>query len=108
MLIMFDAAYFRTTLPKELDAAGAEQTVELHLTGGHGHRVRSVAEVTDGYVVLEVYQHRGELSGTKGRWHGASDASGGEEETQRAAVSYESIAQIVIRTDRAAPGERIG
>ena len=37
-------------------------------SNGQGHRVRSVIEAADGYVVLEAYQRRAEITGTKGRW----------------------------------------
>src|SRR5678815_2083071 len=75
VLSVFDAAYFRTGLPSQLEAAGAEPSVEIHLVNGQAHRVRSLVEAADGYAVLEVYQRRAEMTGSKANWHGALTSS---------------------------------
>ena len=67
---MFDKSYFEDGLPAQIKAAGSDPTVEVQLVNGQGHRVRSVIDAADGYVVLEAYQRRAEITGTKGRWQG--------------------------------------
>jgi hypothetical protein len=98
---VFDAAYFRTGLPSQLEAAGPEPSVEVHLVNG---------QAADGYAVLEVYQRRAEMSGVKAHWRGSAAAAveNPVEETQRAVVAYESIAQIVITPTQSAPAVKIG
>lgn len=105
---MFDAAYFRTGLPSQLEAAGTEPTVEIHLTNGQTHRVRSLVEAADGYAVLEVYQRRAEMSGVKAHWCGSTPSKNPMEEVHRAVVAYESIAQIVITPTQSAEAVKIG
>lgn len=105
---MFDAAYFRTGLPSQLEAAGAEPSVEIHLVNGQAHRVRSLVEAADGYAVLEVYQRRAEISGVKAHWRGSTPATNPVEEVQRAVVAYESIAQIVITPTQSVEAVKIG
>jgi hypothetical protein len=105
---VFNSAYFRTGLPAHLEAAGAEPSVEIHLVNGQTHRVRSLVEAADGYAVLEVYQRRAEMTGSKANWHGALTSSNSTEEVQRAVVAYESIAQIVITSTKSAEIPRIG
>ena len=105
---MFNSAYFRTGLPVQLEAAGAEPTVELHLANGQAHRVRALIEAADGYAVLEVYQRRAEISGAKANWHGTVATGDEAGEVHRAIVAYESMTQIVITATQAASSPRIG
>lgn len=105
---MFDAAYFRTGLPSQLEAAGPEPSVELHLVNGQAHRVRSLVEAADGYAVLEVYQRRAEMSGLRAYWRGSAPATNPMDEVQRAVVAYESIAQIVITPTQSSAAVKIG
>ena len=105
---MFDASYFRDSLAKHANAAGAEPIVEVHLTSGQGHRVRSIDEVTDGYVILEVYQRRPEMTGARSHWVGDSDAATGPNEVHRAVIAYEGIAQVVITPPENKSVSRIG
>jgi hypothetical protein len=105
---VFDAAYFRTGLPSQLEVAGAEPSVEIHLVNGQAHRVRSLVEAADGYAVLEVYQRRAEISGVKAYWRGSGHPNDAIDEVQRAVVAYESIAQIVITSTKSADIPRIG
>jgi hypothetical protein len=58
--------------------------------------------------VLETYQRRAEITGTKGRWHGEMDASERASELHHVIVSYDSISQIVITPTEATEGPRIG
>lgn len=105
---MFDKSYFQTVLADHIGAAGHEPTVEVHLVNGQGHRVRSVIDATDGYVVLEAYQRRAEITSAKGRWHGTRDADAPSSEIQRAIVSYDSISQVIITPTEATESPRIG
>jgi hypothetical protein len=103
---MFDANYFRTVLPRDVEAAGGSPVVELLLVGGHAHRVRSVVEVTDGRLTIEAYQIRGELTHHRPRYGQTSDESN---ETFRVVVSLESIVAVVLdpapaQTTRNRPG----
>jgi hypothetical protein len=82
--------------------------VEVHLVSGQGHRVRSVIDATDGYVVLEAYQRRAELTSRQGRWVGTRETAPGENELHQAVVSYHTISQIVITPTDAHEGPRIG
>ena len=105
---MFDATYFRKGLVAHADAAGAGAIVEIHLVNGQAHRVRSIVEVTDGYVVLEVYQRRPEISGTQSPWHGSAPPAPGPNESHHAVVTYESIAGLLITPAEDRTGSRIG
>ena len=105
---MIDTTYFRKGLAAHADASGAETTVEVHLVNGHAHRVRSVVEVTDGYVVLEVYQRRPEMSGMQTHWHGAAPPAAPPNEIHHAVISYESIAELVITPAEGKASSRIG
>jgi hypothetical protein len=105
---VFDAAYFRTGLPSQLEVAGAEPSVEIHLVNGQAHRARSLVEAADGYAVLEVYQRRAEISGVKAHWLGAASANKTPDDVQRAVIAYESIAQIVITPTQVAEAVKIG
>ncbi|NUO38479.1 MAG: hypothetical protein HOQ17_10100 [Gemmatimonadaceae bacterium] len=103
---MFDANYFRTVLPRDVEAAGGSPVVELLLVGGHAHRVRSVVDVADGRVTFEAYQMRGELTHNRPRYGQTADASN---ETFRVVVACESIVAIVLdpapaQTTRIRPG----
>ena len=105
---MFDAQYFRNSLAGHAEAAGAEAQVEIHLTSGQGHRVRSIVEVTDGYVIVEVYQRRPEMTATRSHWMGDAKSPAAPNEVQRALIAYESIAQIVITPSENKSASRIG
>jgi hypothetical protein len=105
---VFDAAYFRTGLPSQLEVAGAEPSVEIHLVNGQAHRARSLVEAADGYAVLEVYQRRAEISGVKAHWLGSASANKTPDDVQRAVIAYESIAQIVITPTQVAEAVKIG
>jgi hypothetical protein len=105
---VFDATYFRKGLAAHTEAAGAEATVEVHLVNGQAHRVRSVIEVSDGFVLLEVYQRRPEITSTRSQWLGNAPGAAGPNEIHRAAVTYESITQIVITPAESKGSSRIG
>jgi hypothetical protein len=105
---VLDATYFRTGLPAQIASAGASPTVELFLVSGQAHRVRSVEEVTDGYVVLDVYQRRGEVIGTVTPWLGSARAEPGTDETHRAVIAYDVIAQVIITKPATGTSARIG
>ena len=105
---MFDAKNFRNALVARADASGAGATVEIHLVNGHAHRVRSIVEVTDAYVVLEVYQRRPETSGMHTHWHGAAPPAAAPNEIHHAVITYESIANLLITPAEDKASSRIG
>jgi hypothetical protein len=105
---VFDANYFRKGLAAHAEAAGADPGVEVHMVNGQAHRVRSIAEVTDAYVVLEVYQRRPEMTGARSHWLGASPAAAAPNEIHRAVITYESITQVVITPSEDKSSSRIG
>jgi hypothetical protein len=90
---MFDANYFRTVLPRDVEAAGGSPIVELLLVGGHAHRVRSVLDVADGRVTFEAYQMRGDLAHQRPRF---GQTSAEPHETFRVVVACESIVAVVL------------
>ena len=89
---MFDANYFRTALPADLEATGGSPVVELSLLNGHVHRVRSIADIGQGYVTLVVHPTRGDLSHERPRY----GAAGGTGDAVRVAVAYDSIAAVLF------------
>ena len=89
---MFDATYFRTALSRDVAAAGGTPVVEVLLTSGHVHRVRSVIEVGDGCVSFACYPVRGDLSHERPRF-GSDETS---HELVRVVVAYDSIASVVL------------
>jgi DNA polymerase/3'-5' exonuclease PolX len=104
---MFDAKFFRSRLPADAKAAGAGATVELHLLSGQGHRVRSVVEALDGYVVLEVHRRKAETAVAKTHWEGEV-AKTESPDVHRAVVAYESIAEVVVVPPESVSTTRIG
>jgi hypothetical protein len=106
--VVFDATNFRNAFIARADASGAGATVEIHLVNGQAHRVRSVVEVTDGYVVLEVYQRRPEMSGTQTHWRGTAPPEATPNEIHLAVITYESIADLLITPAEDKANSRIG
>jgi len=105
---VFDAGYFKTALPAQVQAAGDGPAVEVHLTQGHVHRVRAVLETTPGYVVVEVYRHRIDGSRTGQQWGGPARDDPSASDLQQVSLSYESIAAIVITPAEDLTAARIG
>lgn len=95
---MFDAPYFKKQLDQHV-AAGGGPLVELVLRNGHTYRVRSVLDVADGFVVLEIYHMKGDILGHRPHWAGASKGAAAAGTTARAAVSYESIVAVLVTPD---------
>lgn len=89
---MFDANYFRTALPADLEATGGSPVVELSLANGHIHRVRSLVDIGQGYVTLLVHPTRGDLSHERPRY----GAVAGTGDAVRVAVAYDSIAAVLF------------
>ena len=89
---MLDANYFRSGLARDVEAAGGAPIVEVLLRNGHVHRARSVIEVGEGWVTLEIYQVKGDLSHERPRF-GVAQTS---HELVRAVLSYESICGVVL------------
>lgn len=95
---MFDASYFKKQLDQHV-AAGGGPLVELMLRNGHTYRMRSVLEVTEGFVVLEIYHMKGDILGHRPHWAGESKSAAAPGTTARAAVSYENIVAILVTPD---------
>ena len=97
---MFDATYFKKQIDHDVAAAGGP-IVEVVLQNGHTYRARSVLDVTDGYVTLEIYHMKGDLAARHPHWEraaGKNAATPGT--TSRAVVSYESIAAVLVSPDQ--------
>ncbi len=93
---MFDAEYFRTILQRDVEAMDGDPVVEVQLTSGHTHRIRGVIDTGAGFVTLEAFQVKGDLSHERPRFGGASTS-----DTVRVVVSYESIAAVVVDASHA-------
>ena len=104
---MFDESYFRTTLHRDVEAAGGQPVVEVQLISGHAHRVRSIVEVGSGMVTLETYLTKGDLAHERPRF-GAPEVDAGPGDTFRTVIAYESIAAVILDPSlsqvRARPG----
>jgi hypothetical protein len=105
---MFDADYFSTRLRSDADAMGGEPIVEVTLLNGHTHRIRSVLEVRDGYVVLEAYLIKGDLAHQHPRFAAADALLGADEATIRVVAAYESVSAVVIDGTQAQVRNRPG
>ncbi|MFI5257056.1 MAG: hypothetical protein ACHQRK_07325 [Gemmatimonadales bacterium] len=90
---MFDAHYFQKTLPHDVKATGGSPVVEVVLTNGHTHRVRSVLDVADGHLTIEAYLVRADLAHHRPRFGGTE---GEPHEVIRVVVAYEAIASVVL------------
>ena len=102
---MFDAYYFRKSLPHDVKATGGKPVVEVVMLSGHSYRVRSIVDVDDGRVTLEAYlvkadlaHHRPLFGGTEGEPH----------ERFRVVVSYDAIASVVLDSSEAQTRVRPG
>ena len=104
---MLDAAYFRTRLLHDVEASGSP-VVEVFLRNGQSHRVRRVAEVTDGYVVLEAFQLKGDQTIPKANANEEEAAGRPGQEVYRAIVPYESIVAVTVDQTPASTQRRLG
>jgi hypothetical protein len=102
---MFDANYFRSILPRDVEAAGDAPIVELLLTGGHVHRIRAVLDVDDGRVTCEAFQMKGDLAHQRPRF---GQSSAAPYETFRVVVALESIVAVVLDPSPTHPKSRPG
>ena len=93
---MIDSEYFRTILQTQVDQIGGDAIVELHLLSGRAHRLRSVAGVQGGYVILDVYRGRGEHGSGEGYWRGKAAKADPGNEAFRAVVPSESIVDVTV------------
>ena len=105
---MFDADYFNTRLRRDAEAMGGEPIVEVSLLSGHTHRVRSVVEVRDGYVVLEAYQLKGDLAHQRQRLAAAGAKREADEATIRVVAAYESVSAVVLDATQSQTRNRPG
>ena len=90
---MFDADYFRKTLPQDVKAMGGKPVVEVVLLSGHSYRVRTVVDVGDGRVTIEAYLVKGDLAHHRPLFGGTE---GEPHERFRAVVSYDAIAAVLL------------
>lgn len=102
---MFDADYFRKSLPHDVKETGGKPVVEVVMLTGHSYRVRSIVAADDGRVTLEAYlvkadlaHHRPLFGGTEGEPH----------ERFRVVVSYDAIAAVVLDPSEAQTRVRPG
>jgi hypothetical protein len=93
---MFDADYFNTRLRRDTDAMGGDPIVEISLLNGHTHRIRSVVDVTSGYVVFEAYHLKGDLAHQRPRFAQPDTKAGDDESVFRVSATFESISAVVI------------
>jgi len=105
---VFDSEYFRTSLQADVDAMGGQAVVELYLLTGRTHRLRSVLSVHSGYVTFEAYQPRVDEPTREPRWKEEPRPGTALHQTQRAVVSYESIATVAITSAHSADAPGIG
>jgi hypothetical protein len=94
---MFDAEYFRSILQRDVETMGGDPVVEVQLVSGHTHRVRAIVEAASGWVILDTFPVKGDLSHERPRYGSAAPAH----ETFRTVVAYESIAAVVLDPSRA-------
>ena len=98
---MLDAAFFREQLPREVSRKGKEgidqPTVIVRLNSGVSYNVASLGEISDGWVVLEVYPER-----RSARRHNVEDRKGGAPlfDLDRVAVAFNAVATVVVTLDR--------
>ena len=93
---MFDDSYFRSTLIRDVEAAGGHPIVEVQLLSGHAHRVRSVLEVGTGTVTLETYITKGDLAHERPHFGDVNVGTADARETYRTVIAYEGIAAIIL------------
>lgn len=93
---MFDDSYFRTTLLRDVEAAGGHPIVEVQLLSGHAHRVRSILEVGSGTVTLETYITKGDLAHERPHFGDVDSNAVDGKETYRTVIAYEGIAAIIL------------
>jgi hypothetical protein len=105
---MFDADFFSTRLRRDTDAMGGDPIVEISLLNGHTHRIRSIVDVTSGYVVFEAFHLKGDLAHQRPRFAQPGTKAGEDEPVFRVSATYESISAVVIdpsaTTVRTRPG----
>lgn len=106
---MIDASYFRDRFRQDVAAVGDVVVVEVRLVNGRLHRVHEFSSIENGYLILEVYDMRGNEVVWKENWQEQvlDGSSGGE--VSRAIVPYESIVDVVVLPgQRASSQPRIG
>jgi hypothetical protein len=90
---MFDADYFRKSLPQDVKAMGGRPVLEVVMLSGHSYRVRSIVDIDDGRVTLEAYLVKGDLAHHRPLFGGTE---GEPHERFRAVLSYDAIAAVVL------------
>jgi len=90
---MFDADYFRKSLPQDVKATGGKPVVEVVMLSGHSYRVRTIVDIDDGRITLEAYLVKGDLAHHRPLFGGTE---GEPHERFRAVLSYDAIAAVVL------------
>lgn len=104
---MLDSEYFRKGLQADVDAMGGKAVVELHLSNGRSHRLRSVVSIQQGYVTLEAYRNEGGETAAAS-WYEADLPGKPHPETERIVAGYESIGSVRITPLRPAGAPTLG
>ena len=104
---VLDSEYFRKSLQADVDAMGGKAVVELHLTNGRSHRLRSVVSIQQGYVTLEAYRNQGGETPAAG-WYEADREGRPPLETERMVAAYEAIGSVRITPARPAGTPALG
>jgi hypothetical protein len=92
--MVLNAEYFRTHLPQQVREFGNTAMAEVHLHGGAVFRVRAIGEITESYVLLEVYPQEGvteESMQARNKYRGTQEVV-----YDRVAVPYGTIAYVFL------------
>lgn len=102
---MFDADYFRKTLPQDVKAVGGKPVVDVVLLSGNAYRVRSILDVDDGRVTVEAYLVKADLAHHRPLFGGTEDEP---HERFRVVISFDAIAAVVLDPSQAQTRVRPG
>ena len=106
---MIDSTYFKKQLPRDVAAFADSAVVEVRLRSGQFHRVHTVLDIQEGYVILEAYEFRSNEVVWKENWQEQVLVGKAASDVSRAIVPYESILDVVVLPGRRAEKQpRIG
>jgi hypothetical protein len=103
---VLDSEYFRKGLQGDVDAIGGKAIVEVSLSNGRSHRLRSVVSIHQGYVTFEAYRIQGGETPAMA-WYEGDRERQTPHETERIVSAYEAIASVRITPARPA-GAAVG
>jgi len=94
---------------RDADGEPTHNVVEVRLRSGQFHRVHSVLDIQEGYIILEAYEFRSNEVVWKENWQEQVLDGKAASEVSRAIVPYESILDVVVLPGRRAEKQpRIG